>query len=96
MTIRSLGEKPGITIDVTYGSLAAIPFPSLAPGSKIELRPAPGFDIGPGPGKSVELVYRGGTVGLMVDARGRPLEFADDPERQRNRVDDWLWEMTNA
>ena len=96
VTIRPIGEDRGATIDVTYGSLAAIPFPSLPPGSIIELRPAPGFDIGPGPGKSVELAYKGGTVGLIVDARGRPLEFSDDPERQRNRVDDWLREMTNA
>ena len=46
-----------------------------------------------GSGKSMTMAYKEGTVGLIVDARGRPLLFADDPEVQRQRMKSWLWEM---
>jgi hypothetical protein len=85
-----------ISSDVTYGSLEAIPYQFFDPGTVLELVPARGFDIGQGPGKSIRIPYRGGTVGLIVDARGRPLQFARDPAVQRQRMDYWLWEMMSA
>jgi hypothetical protein len=42
------------------------------------------------------MTYRGGTVGLVIDARGRPIEFDDDAKAQRDHVDGWLWEMMGA
>lgn len=39
----------------------------------VELRPARGVDLGAGPGKSLTAEVRGGTVGIILDARGRPL-----------------------
>jgi uncharacterized protein (TIGR01319 family) len=38
-----------------------------------ELTPSRGFDLGAGPGHPVSAQVRGGTVGLLLDARGRPL-----------------------
>ncbi|WP_437226694.1 glutamate mutase L [Planctomicrobium sp. SH661] len=40
---------------------------------QIELEPMRGFDLGNGPGKRVTATVRGGTVGLILDGRGRPL-----------------------
>ena len=37
------------------------------------IEPERGFDCGAGPGKPIERQVRGGTVGLILDARGRPL-----------------------
>ena len=37
------------------------------------LEPARGFDVGAGPGKRLECTLRGGTVGIILDGRGRPL-----------------------
>jgi hypothetical protein len=37
------------------------------------VEPERGFDCGEGPGRRVERQVRGGTVGLVLDARGRPL-----------------------
>ncbi len=37
------------------------------------IEPVRGFDCGGGPGKRVEREVRGGTVGVVLDARGRPL-----------------------
>lgn len=41
--------------------------------AKVELHPARGFDLGRGRGKSVEASVRGGSVGLILDGRGRPI-----------------------
>ena len=40
----------------------------------VRIQPEKGFDIGAGPGKEIERQARGGTVGLILDARGRPLQ----------------------
>ena len=96
LTIRPVDQPSSASTTVTYGNLAAIPSPAFEAGTVLELIPARGFDVGRGPGKSVKVQYRGGTVGLIVDARGRPLDLADDLEAQRRRMDSWLWEMTSA
>ena len=46
--------------------------------ARVSIEPARGFDVGDGPGKSVDREVRGGTVGLILDARGRPLTLPDD------------------
>jgi hypothetical protein len=96
LTVRPVDKSSSARFEVAYGDLEAIPFQFLETGTVLELTPARGFDIGSGPGKSVQIPYEGGTVGLIVDARGRPLEFSSDPRVQRQRVDRWLWEMTSA
>jgi len=96
LTVKPVDRKPSIRSDVKYGSLEAIPFQFFEPGTQLELVPARGIDVGSGPGKSVRIVYRGGTVGLIIDARGRPLVFEDDAAAQRQRMDHWLWEMMSA
>jgi hypothetical protein len=96
MIIRPAGGEPHLVSEVMYGNLMAIPFASLEPGTILELIPDRGVDVGRGPGKGMTLAYKGGTVGLIVDARGRPLEFEDDPQVQRQRIYGWLTEMMNA
>jgi uncharacterized protein (TIGR01319 family) len=41
--------------------------------ARVELQPTRKFNLGAGPGKPVTREVRGGTVGLLLDARGRPL-----------------------
>ncbi|WP_437204789.1 glutamate mutase L [Planctomicrobium sp. SH664] len=54
------------------GELQTFP---LAEGETAQVRlfPERGFDLGNGVGKTVESEVRGGTVGLILDGRGRPL-----------------------
>ena len=61
---------------------------------EVELVPARGFDVGRGFGKSMRISYRPGAVGLIIDARGRPLPLDEEPYVQRELVDDWLYRMT--
>lgn len=45
--------------------------------ANVRLEPARGFDVGAGPGKPLTKQVRGGTVGLILDGRGRPLHPQD-------------------
>jgi hypothetical protein len=50
-------------------------------------------DIGFGPGRTSEagIPVTGTALGLVIDARGRPLQMHADPDRQRDIAKKWLW-----
>lgn len=84
--------------DVKLGSLELIP---LGEGEKanVEIQGARGVSWSGStgiPGGIKGSVFRrevqGGTVGLLVDARGRPLPLPDHSDRQRDKVQEWMWE----
>ncbi len=82
-----------IQVDVPYGSLEVIPVP---PGqtATLELHPTRRFDVGLGRknrGNKIEI--RGSAIGLIVDARGRPLHVATQTANQQSKVQEWLWSV---
>jgi hypothetical protein len=56
---------------------------------QIILQPAHGFDVGSGPGKTRHATIHGGTVGIILDGRGRPLELPADRASCRELVLRW-------
>jgi hypothetical protein len=58
---------------MAYGDMKLFPLQEGATAT-VRIEPEKGFDFGSGPGKTVEREVRGGTVGLILDGRGRPLE----------------------
>jgi hypothetical protein len=78
-----------LAMEVKHGSLEVLP---LQTGEKamLELRPRRGFRIGR-VGRVVEV--NGGTVGLVIDARGRPLHLPPNLDVCRQLAQQWLWEM---
>jgi len=78
-----------LDVEVPYGTLEVIPLP---PGQQatLDLRPARGFDIGLGPGRAGKIDVDGGVVGLVVDARGRPLALPADEVARREKIREWL------
>jgi hypothetical protein len=56
----------------------------------VSVEPERGFDCGGGPGKPIEREVRGGTVGLVLDARGRPLALPTERAAGRTLVDSWV------
>jgi hypothetical protein len=76
-----------------YGQLAVLPLRQGEFG-KLTLRPERGFDVGfGGAGKAGAVRVSGGAVGLILDARGRPLELTRDGGRWRDLVQKWLWDI---
>lgn len=82
-----------LEVQVAPGSLELIPL-GLGEKARVELHPAGGVALG-APTKDGALVreMEGGAVGLVIDARGRPLTFADNPDQQRERAQRWLWDL---
>ena len=79
-TLRHNGrEESG---DVTYGELRLLRL-GVGETATIVVEPDRAFDCGEGPGKRVERPVRGGTVGLILDGRGRPLAI---PEQGGDRT----------
>ena len=58
--------------------------------ARAAIEPARGFDVGAGPGKRLEREVRGGTVGLILDARGRPLTLPEDARTRKEAVQRWI------
>ena len=77
------GQGARLSCAVACGELVRIPLPG---GSRMRatLRPRRPFDLGAGPGEPMEAELDGGLLGLLIDARGRPLpEAVAQPEAVR-------------
>ena len=86
-------DGSALSVEVHYGDLEVLP---LLPGQQavLELRPLRHFDVGlGGPGKGGERRVSGGLVGLIIDARGRPLRLGRNPEKRQVQMQEWLWDV---
>jgi hypothetical protein len=82
-----------LEVEVLYGSLEVIPLPA-GQTANLELRPGRRYDVGLGTkGQAGTTKVEGGVIGIIIDARGRPLPIAADPQQQQEKVQRWLWDM---
>ncbi len=77
-------------MEVRFGAMEVISIPSGVEG-RLTLQPLQRADIGFGPGRSGTVKVVGGTMGVVIDARGRPLDLPADPVRRRELLKKWLW-----
>lgn len=84
--VRAAGE-------LACGDVALV---RVEPEQEVEIvvEPAGGFDLGAGPGKAVSRRVKGGTVGILFDARGRPLALPSSEADRRAAVARWasVWQ----
>ncbi len=76
------------TVNVHQGNIQAIGIP-VGQRARVFIDPLHRANIGYGPGKGTSIQVVGGLLGLVVDARGRPLEIPDHPEKRRNLFEKW-------
>lgn len=74
------------------GDMKLIPLAAGETGV-LEVKPERGLDMGAGPGKVISRDVRGGTVGIILDARGRPLVLPESNSQRRECVSRWLKEL---
>ena len=88
-TYRITGEGLSESGEMPFGEIRRF---RLAEGktARVAIEPARGFDVGAGPGKPLERDVRGGTVGIVLDARGRPLALPDDPASAKDTMTRWV------
>ncbi|MEN6521561.1 MAG: glutamate mutase L [Armatimonadota bacterium] len=74
--------------DYILGSMEVIPL-GLGETKEVTIKPGKGLDMGAGRGKSITATVEGGTVGLIIDARGRPLALPTDKKQRINKLQEW-------
>ncbi len=74
--------------EINYGDLKLLPL-GADETVKVVIEPERGFDFGAGSGKQVERTARGGTVGLILDARGRPLKLPEERRACQAMMSKW-------
>ena len=79
-------------VDIKQGALEVFPLP-VGQSARLYIHPFHHTDIGFGPGHTNEggIPITGTALGLVIDARGRPLRFPSDPARRRDIAKKWLW-----
>src|SRR2546423_13393536 len=80
-----------LTVDVMGGSIEVIPLRTNEQ-ALLSLFPAPTVDVGLGPGERARAAEEidGGLVGLIIDARGRPLVLPNEAKERQNRLSLWM------
>jgi hypothetical protein len=85
----SNGRK--VSAEVVSGSIEVVPL-QVNEQALLSLYPAPTVDVGLGPGERARAAEEidGGLVGLVIDARGRPLVLAQNDSERQARLLQWM------
>jgi len=77
-------------VDVKFGGLEILPLPN-GQSARLSLQPLNRADAGLGAGRSGTVSVTGGALGVVIDARGRPLKLPSDPVRRRELIKKWYY-----
>ena len=79
-------------VEIKQGTLEVFPLRAGQSG-RLFLQPLHHADIGFGPGQTLSegIPVAGTALGGVIDARGRPLRFPNDPGRRRDMLKKWQW-----
>jgi len=77
-----------ITETVGYGQMRLVPL-ELGQTAEGTISPTRRFNVGAGPGRTVQAKLKGGVVGAIVDCRGVPRQLAADDATRRAKLNEW-------
>ena len=94
LTIRVKPENgKQYAVDVAQGTLRRLLVPEGV-SVVLELEPRSHTDLGFGaPGMGGRIKVKSGVLGVVIDARGRPLRLPEDDEKRVDRLRQWLWNL---
>jgi hypothetical protein len=78
--------------EVKFGGLEILPL-AMGQTARLSLQPLQRSDVGNGPSRNAAVQVAGGVMGVVIDARGRPLTLPDDAVRRRELLKKWLWSV---
>jgi hypothetical protein len=82
-----------LDLDVQQGTLELLPL-GLGERATVEILPANGVELGvPLQGGVLKREMEGGALGLVIDARGRPIQLPEPGEARREKIQRWLWDV---
>ncbi|MDK3158855.1 glutamate mutase L [Kamptonema cortianum] len=82
----------GLNESIKVGQIKVIPL-GRGEFKNITVTPSKNFDVGAGKGKERQFKVEGGTVGLVIDGRGRPLVLPEDDAHRIAKLREWLEAM---
>jgi uncharacterized protein (TIGR01319 family) len=82
----------GINETVEFGKMKVIPLDRYE-FKTVTIEPGKNFDVGAGKGKPISAKLEGGTVGIMIDARGRPFTLPTDGTERIAKLREWMEAM---
>ncbi len=85
--IRDDGSE--IISEVKMGSLQMLQL-EIGQTARLQLHPLQRADVGLGPGRAGEVEVTGSSLGVVIDARGRPLRLPSDAIQRRDLAKKWL------
>lgn len=94
LKLKMRHENGGETnLEVKQGALEVLPLPA-GQTARLRLQPLHRYEAGMGaPGRGGDLRVHGGSIGVVIDARGRPLRLPEDAGRRRETLHKWLWTL---
>ena len=78
--------------EINQGTLDVLPLPSGQSG-QLFLEPLHRSDVGFGPGRSGNVQVSGTQIGVVIDARGRPIQLSKENGRRREMLKKWIWTL---
>jgi len=79
--------------ELKFGEIKLIPYGLNEQGLPLRgtatITPARGLDMGEGRGRTVRGEIYGGVVGIVLDARGRPIKFATERQERVRQLEAW-------
>ena len=88
----TLPDGRAIQESLSFGEVKLHPL-DVGQEALLEATPARSFDLGAGRGKTVRAKVAGGVVGVVMDARGRPLKLAEDQDERVRQITAWSDEI---
>ena len=85
--IRDDGTE--MSSEIQMGNLQILPLGNRQT-ARLQLRPLKHADVGLGPGRAGEVDVNGSSIGIVIDARGRPLRLPADSTKRRALVLKWI------
>jgi len=81
-------------LEVKQGALELMPLP-IGQTGRLYLQPYHHADLGFGPGltRDAGVAVTGTALGVVIDARGRPLRLPADQAKRREMIKKWLWTL---
>jgi len=90
MTVElEIPEREVLKEDLKFGEIKRI---DLEEGqeAKVVIKPHKGYDVGEGFGREIESTVMGGVVGIVFDARGRPLQLPEEDSERKEMLMNWF------
>ncbi len=78
--------------ELKQGGLEVLPL-KIGEVADLVLQPFYRANIGRGAGRKISMKVGGSALGVVLDGRGRPLQFTADDVRRRDLIKKWLWTL---